>query len=93
MGLEIELRDDVETVERLLGLNQRPVSVDTAEEVARELGAVKYVECSFVTQEGLKNVLDEATLAALTPTEPAQPATRQRWFQRLMPCLFGGGSL
>ena len=85
MGLEIELRDDAETLEVLARINERPVSIDMAEEVAHELGAVKYVECSFVTQEGLKNTLDEAVLAALMPGEPAE---RRRWFERLMPCLF-----
>lgn len=89
VGLEIELRDDAEALERLARVNDQPVSADTAEEAARELGAVKYVECSFVTQEGLKNALDEATLAALASSTPAGPARGRRWIERLMPCLFG----
>lgn len=46
---------------------QRPISLEAAEKQARELRAVKYVECSALTQRGLKNVFDEAILAALEP--------------------------
>uniref|UniRef100_A0ABI7ZC94 Uncharacterized protein n=1 Tax=Felis catus TaxID=9685 RepID=A0ABI7ZC94_FELCA len=38
--------------------------------LARDLKAVKYVECSALTQKGVKNVFDEAILAALEPPEP-----------------------
>ena len=54
---------------------QKPITVEQAEKLARELRAVKYVECSALTQKGLKNVFDEAILAALEP--PEQPKKKK----------------
>lgn len=70
VGTQIDLRDDAATIEKLLKVKQKPVTIDAAEKLARELRAVKYVECSALTQKGLKNVFDEAILAALEPPEP-----------------------
>ncbi|RVE70897.1 hypothetical protein OJAV_G00068580 [Oryzias javanicus] len=72
VGTQIDLRDDPSTVEKLAKNKQKPITPETAEKLARDLKAVKYVECSALTQKGLKNVFDEAILAALEPPEPKQ---------------------
>ena len=66
VGTHIEQRDDSKTA-RLSDL----ISFDQGQRLAVKIKAVKYVECSALTQEGLKNVFDEAILAALfyAPTE------------------------
>ena len=43
---------------------QEPISLDAAEQFAAKIGAVCYVECSALTQKGLKEVFDTATRAA-----------------------------
>ena len=43
-----------------------PVSYVQGLQMQEEIGAVKYMECSFVTMEGLKSVFDEAIRAALS---------------------------
>jgi cell division control protein 42 len=59
----MDLREDSITLEKLAKNKQRPISVEQAERLAKELKAVKYIECSALTQKGLKDVFDEAILA------------------------------
>ena len=66
------MRDDPGTIEKLAKNKQKPIQPDNSEKLGRELRAVKYVECSALTQKGLKNVFDEAILAALEPPEPVR---------------------
>jgi cell division control protein 42 len=61
VGTQVDLRDDPQVMEKLQRQKQRPVAPEQGERLARELGAVKYVECSALTQKGLKNVFDEAS--------------------------------
>ncbi|KAF8602777.1 cell division control protein 42 [Ceratobasidium sp. AG-I] len=65
VGTQVDLRDDSQVIEKLSRQKQRPVPSEAGERLARELGAVKYVECSALTQKGLRNVFDEAVVAAL----------------------------
>merc|ERR1712128_195406 len=75
VGTQVDLRDDAATVEKLAKNKQKPISYEQGDKLIKELKAVKYVECSALTQKGLKNVFDEAILAALEP--PATKSTRK----------------
>lgn len=55
VGTQIDLRDDVATIEKLAKNKQKPISVEQGEKLAKELKAVKYVECSALTQVNLAN--------------------------------------
>jgi cell division control protein 42 len=59
VGTQIDLRDDSQVIEKLARQKHRPITNEQGDRLARELGAVKYVECSALTQKGLKNVFDE----------------------------------
>ncbi|KAI4574449.1 hypothetical protein MJG53_002399 [Ovis ammon polii x Ovis aries] len=90
VGTQIDLRDDPSTIEKLAKNKQKPITPETAEKLARDLKAVKYVECSALTQKGLKNVFDEAILAALEPPEPKK--SRRLWVSWILPPSFRLGS-
>ena len=72
VGTKIDLRDDDKTVAELARTKQEPITFEMGKELAKELQAVKYVECSALTQQGLKNVFDEVIHAALEPPKPQQ---------------------
>ena len=70
VGTQIDLRDDPSTVEKLAKNTQKPITPATADKLARDLKAAKYLECPALTQKGLKNVFDQEVLAAPEPPEP-----------------------
>ena len=59
VGTQIDLHDNPVVREKLMRQKQQPVNEDDGRKLANELGAVKYVECSALTQKNLKNVFDE----------------------------------
>ena len=50
VGTQCDLRDDNAVIEKLQKNRQKPISSELGEKLARELRAVKYVECSALTQ-------------------------------------------
>ncbi|KAF2075019.1 hypothetical protein CYY_003671 [Polysphondylium violaceum] len=67
VGTKLDLREDRETMERLKEKKLAPISYEQAMMKAKEINAVKYLECSALTQKGLKNVFDEAIRAVISP--------------------------
>ena len=47
--------------------NLSPVTFDQGSKLAREIGAIKYMECSAATQVGVKEIFDYAIRAVLDP--------------------------
>jgi Ras-related C3 botulinum toxin substrate 1 len=65
VGTKADLRNDQSMIAQLQAKGLHVISDDEAQQRAKEIGAVKYLECSALTQEGLKTVFDEAIRAAL----------------------------
>uniref|UniRef100_A0A8C2KU66 Rho-related GTP-binding protein RhoJ n=1 Tax=Cyprinus carpio TaxID=7962 RepID=A0A8C2KU66_CYPCA len=67
IGTQIDLRDDPKTLARLLQMKEKPLTYEQGLKLAREIGAQCYLECSALTQKGLKTVFDEAILTIFSP--------------------------
>lgn len=46
----------------------QPISYPQGNQMARDIGATRYLECSALTQKGLKGVFDEVSRNALKTT-------------------------
>lgn len=66
VGTQADLRDDSSVREKLAKQRMQPVRKEDGERMAKELGAVKYVECSALTQYKLKDVFDEVSVPFLS---------------------------
>ena len=67
VGTKIDLRDDSAALQRLKEKNLEPISFQMGQQLAKDINAVKYMECSALTQKGLKDVFDEAIRAVIAP--------------------------
>ena len=67
VGTKLDLRNDKPTLASLSEKKLQPMSTQSGIQLAKEIGALKYLECSALTQEGLKRVFDEAIKAVLIP--------------------------
>eukprot|EP01088_Endostelium_zonatum_P000563 TRINITY_DN1080_c0_g2_i1.p1 TRINITY_DN1080_c0_g2~~TRINITY_DN1080_c0_g2_i1.p1 ORF type:complete len:200 (-),score=50.20 TRINITY_DN1080_c0_g2_i1:54-653(-) len=75
VGTKVDLREDKDTLERLAAKKLAPISLAQGETMRAEVGARRYLECSALTQKGLKAVFDEAIRIVLNPvgTTSAKP--------------------
>jgi len=67
VGTKLDLREDKATIDRLAEKRLAPVSHAQGLQLAKEINASKYLECSALTQKGLKAVFDEAIRVVLQP--------------------------
>lgn len=65
VGCKRDLRNDPKTIEDLRKTNQQPVTTDEGMALAVKIGAYKYLECSAKDGEGVREVFEHATRAAL----------------------------
>lgn len=82
VGTQCDLRNDVKVLIELAHYNERPVTEEQAKELAEQIGAIDYMECSALTQKNLKEVFDAAILSALDMFKKPKPIKRNFSFRR-----------
>jgi Rho family protein len=65
VGLKKDLRTDAQAIEEMRKRSQHFVNPKEGSDIANEIGARKYLECSSLTGEGVDDVFEAATRAAL----------------------------
>lgn len=67
VGTKLDLREDPDKLESLREKGLAPITDQQGVNMAEEIKAVKFMECSALTQKGLKEVFDEAIKAVILP--------------------------
>lgn len=72
VGTKADLRNDQSMIQQLQAKGMAVITEEAAKQRAAEIGAVKYMENSALTQSGLKHTFDEAIRAALSKPSSAK---------------------
>jgi Ras family protein A len=65
IGCKSDLRTNPKTIEELRKNHQSPVTFEEGVAVAQKIGAYRYLECSAKNNQGVKEIFEHATRAAL----------------------------
>ena len=69
LGTKIDLRDDPKTLSTLSEKNKKPITTEEGKKLQNDIKAARYLECSALTQKGVKNTFDETVRAVLQRAE------------------------
>ncbi|KAG9264907.1 rho-related GTP-binding protein RhoG [Astyanax mexicanus] len=67
VGTKMDERDNPEVLKKLKEQKLAPITKHQGETLAREIKAIKYLECSALKQVGVREVFEEAVRAFLNP--------------------------
>lgn len=81
VGTKTDLRDELHVLDELHERNLKPISMQQGQKLAKDVGAIKYIECSAATHHGIQELFDYSIRAVLDPpnmgveTKELPPAT------------------
>ncbi|EDR22566.1 RAC GTPase, putative [Entamoeba dispar SAW760] len=65
VGTKIDIRDEQKQIKKLYDNKIEPITPEQGEAKCKDIGAIKYIECSALTQKNLRYVFDEAVRAVI----------------------------
>eukprot|EP01122_Echinamoeba_exundans_P004964 TRINITY_DN15163_c0_g1_i1.p1 TRINITY_DN15163_c0_g1~~TRINITY_DN15163_c0_g1_i1.p1 ORF type:complete len:248 (-),score=48.33 TRINITY_DN15163_c0_g1_i1:376-1035(-) len=74
VGTKADLRNVKSVVDELKKSGEEPITQEQGDQMAKEIKAYRYLECSAKTQEGLAAVFEEAVRCVINPQPKAAPA-------------------
>lgn len=78
VGTKKDLRTDPDVLEHLWLTKEKPVTTEQGQQVAAFIKAHAYLECSSRTREGVQQVFETATLAAIRKRKPRSSRAKCR---------------
>jgi Ras-related C3 botulinum toxin substrate 1 len=78
VGTKSDRREDPDTTLQLQNEGQVAITYEQGMEMAKERGAVKYMECSALKQEGLQAIIDEGAWCGKCPPDNKTPQKASR---------------
>jgi len=77
VGTKLDLREEKETLDKLRAQSLAPTTPQDGQNLARDIQAITYMECSALTQKGLKQIFDEAIKSVIRPRPRPPPKKEQ----------------
>jgi small GTP-binding protein len=78
VGNKVDLRKNLQTLENLRIHGQKPVTYEEGMRMAQEIDAVKYMECSCRTLEGVDEIFEEVVRVGLPPPPSPLPERKKK---------------
>ena len=78
VGTKLDMRENPSTVSKLQKEGKQPITREMGLKLKEEINAVDYVECSALTQKGLKEVFDTVIKTVLTPAKQSKPKKKKQ---------------
>eukprot|EP01102_Stenamoeba_stenopodia_P001388 TRINITY_DN11195_c0_g1_i1.p1 TRINITY_DN11195_c0_g1~~TRINITY_DN11195_c0_g1_i1.p1 ORF type:complete len:204 (+),score=37.94 TRINITY_DN11195_c0_g1_i1:351-962(+) len=78
VGTKLDLRDSKEAIDKIREQGfAGAITPQEGQNLAKEIGAVQYMECSALTQKGLKQVFDQAIKSVIRPAPQRRPQPKK----------------